>query len=89
MYLPLVGNGAHSSEHGEQSSFAGVWSPIMRSMFPPLVGRKSFLRCKKLIWTDIVSLVHDSSIHTSSVSLLTVPGHKEDEICSTSSSYTG
>ena len=38
MYLPLVGNGAHSSEHSEQSSFAGEWSPTMRSMFPPLVG---------------------------------------------------
>ena len=38
MYLPLLGNGAHSSEHGEQSSFAGVGSPTMRSMFPPLVG---------------------------------------------------
>ena len=35
---PLLGYGAHSSEHGEQSSFAGVWSPTMRSMFPPLVG---------------------------------------------------
>ncbi len=38
MYLPLVGNG----------------SPTMRSMFPPLVGLISFLRCKKLIWTYIV-----------------------------------
>ena len=37
MYLPLVGNG----------------SPTMRSMYPPLVGLKSFLRCKKLIWTYI------------------------------------
>ena len=53
-----------------------------------LIQGPSILR-QPLIWTDIVSLVHDSSIHTSSVSLLTVPGHKEDEICSTSSSYTG
>ena len=26
-----------------------------------------------------ISLPHDSSVHTSSVSLMTVPGHKEDE----------
>ena len=57
MYLPLVGNGAHSSEHGEQSSFAGEWvtyhakhvSSTGREFKADYSPAKSFLRCKKLI----------------------------------------
>ena len=44
MFTPLLGNGVHSSEHGEQSSFTGGWSPsdFRKKSTPPLLGIKIF-----------------------------------------------